>query len=195
MKKTNCSHSSLEYFEFQRRPSITAYSKMPNFEHGFRGEVFKRDLVTLPFRVWGQKSGNMYNDWMSKNSGAKFGGSHRRRFYASWENLRWMDGYPTQDSVRANEGLQCAKPQPQRSVSASLLIWCFTAHPSSLSWLKEVRKRSFFHWLCTYLCWRAIHASYAKWVALFWICYLLWAVVYGISSLRPVAVVISYVVN
>ena len=35
---------------------------------------------------------------------------------------RWRDGYPTHGSVRANEGLQCVKPQPQRSVSASLLI-------------------------------------------------------------------------
>ena len=28
------------------------------------------------------------------------------------------DGYPTHNRVRAYEGLQCAQPQPQRSVSA-----------------------------------------------------------------------------
>ena len=39
----------------------------------------------------------MCNEWMSKNSGVKFSGEQHRSVYASWNNLRWGDGYPTHD--------------------------------------------------------------------------------------------------
>ena len=55
----------------------------------------------------------------AQDSGVKFGGAARRLFaLAGKPSGGGGGGYPTHDRVRANDGLQCAQPQPQRSVSA-----------------------------------------------------------------------------
>ena len=70
---------------------------MPNFEHVFRGDITYRDMMACPFGCKVKKN---------KEICAMNGCQKTAVFFDL-----------VQDRVRANEGLQCAQPQPLRCVN------------------------------------------------------------------------------